>query len=251
MSATETRNLLTRDNFDAVLFDLDGVVTATSMVHFAAWKDLFDGYLSEVATRETVPFVPFEDADYRLYVDGKPRYEGVRSFLESRHIQLEYGDPDDPEDRETVCGLGNRKNLLFNQRLAEDGAEVFQTSVELIHQLRTDGIKVAVVSSSKNCVAVLDSAGISDLFDVRFDGKDAARLELTGKPDPDTYLKAAEMLGVEAARAVVVEDAISGVQAGRNGGFGLIIGVARADDAADLRENGAHVVVADLGELLR
>ena len=183
-------------------------------------------------------------------MDGKPRYEGVRSFLESRDIELPYGDPQDPPDRETVCGLGNRKNVVFNEHLKSKGADVFDTSIALIRELKAKGIKVAVVSSSKNTQTVLQVAQIADLFDMSFDGNDAAQLKLIGKPTPDTYLAAASRLGVAAERAVVVEDAISGVQAGQSGGFGLVIGVDRTGDAAALKENGADVVVSDLGELL-
>ena len=236
--------------FDAVIFDLDGVVTRTARLHAQAWKLIFDEFLERHAGGE--PFLPFDiETDYAEYVDGKPRYDGVQSFLESRSIRLPQGEVTDSPGQETVCGLGNCKNQVYNEMLNAGGVDVFDDTVACIREWRAMGLATAIVSSSKNCVAVLDSAGISDLFDVRFDGIDAARLELTGKPDPDTYLKAAEMLGVEAARAVVVEDAISGVQAGRNGDFGLVIGVARADDAADLKEAGAHVVVADLGELLK
>jgi alpha,alpha-trehalase len=252
MARARFEQLLATGQFDAVLFDLDGVITATARVHAAAWKELFDSYLHQVADRTGEPFREFEVAsDYRLYVDGKPRYEGVRSFLESRDIDLPYGDPEDPPGRETVCGLGNRKNILFNEHIQSEGPEVFETTVELIRELKARDIKVAVVSSSKNTQTVLRAAQLTDLFDASFDGNDAAELELIGKPTPDTYLAAASRLGVPAERAVVVEDAISGVQAGRSGGFGLVIGVDRTGDAAALAENGADVVVADMGELLQ
>ncbi len=249
MTVPTPKHILSRDKFDAILFDLDGVVTATNHNHFAAWKQLFDQYLKIRATRERAPFREFTEDEMSEFVDGKPRYEGIRSFLESRDISLPFGDISDAEDAETVCGLGNLKNRFFNLSIQTDGVEVFESSLNLIHDLRENGILCAVVTSSKNCQTVLHAAEISDLFDVRFDGNDAAELKLTGKPHPDTYLMAAERLGVDPARAVVVEDAISGVQAGRAGGFGLVIGVDRAGIAEALAQNGADIVVADLGEL--
>jgi alpha,alpha-trehalase len=249
MTESTRRDPLSREDFDAVLFDLDGVVTATARVHAAAWKRLFDGYLRSIADRNGLAFRPFSDEDYRRYVDGKPRYEGVESFLGSRGIILPHGTPDDPPEAETVCGLGNRKNVFFNEHLHDTGVDVFPSTVSLIRRLRATGMRVAVVSSSKNCSAILARAGIGDLFDLRFDGVEAARLEVKGKPAPDTYLKAALMLGVKPDRTAIVEDAIVGVQAGRDGGFGLVIGVDRNDDAKALRDNGAHIVVTDLSEL--
>jgi alpha,alpha-trehalase len=212
---------------------------------------MFDDFLRRRAERGGGPFVPFDiDADYKRYVDGKPRYDGVSSFLESRGVRLPYGDPDDPVDRETLCGLGNRKSEMVTGVLETEGVESYAGSVALVRLLRREGFKTAVVSSSNNCEAVLKAAGIADLFDVRVDGKVAARLELPGKPAPDTFVEAARELGVDPARAAVVEDAIAGVEAGRDGGFGLVVGVARDGDPRTLREHGAHVVVADLGELL-
>ncbi len=240
---------LSREKYDAVLFDLDGVITATDKVHFAAWKALFDDFLKGIAERDNTPFQPFDEEDMRQYVDGKPRYEGVRSFLASRGISVPMGEPDDPEDAATVCGLGNKKNRYFNETLQRDGATVFESTVDLIHALRRVGIRCAVVSSSKNCKTVLEVTGLTDLFEIRFDGTHAAELKLKGKPTPDTYLKAAERLGVDPSRAVVVEDAISGVQAGRAGNFGLVIGVDRFGNAEGLRENGADIVVQDMGKV--
>lgn len=236
--------------YSAWLFDLDGVITDTASVHAAAWKRTFDRYLREVAEREGKPFEPFEiNPDYFRYVDGKPRYDGVDSFLRSRGITLEWGDPDDPPGRETVCGLGNSKNAMFNEVLRFRGVQVFGSSVALIRGLRSMGRRVAVVTSSKNCDAVLEAAGIQDLFDARVDGNVSTEKKLAGKPAPETYEEAARMLGVPPERAVVIEDAISGVQAGRAGGFGLVIGVARGDDPEVLRESGADIVVRDLVEL--
>ena len=234
---------------DAVIFDLDGVVTRTAGLHSAAWKEIFDAYLGERSARQGEPFRPFEAEDYRRHVDGKPRYEGVRSFLESRGIALPFGDPADPPERETVCGLGNRKNATFQKLLARGGIEVFESSVAFIRKLKAQGTKVALVSSSKNTTAILEAAGLADLFPVRIDGVEAAQLQLAGKPHPDTFLEAARRLGVAPARAAVVEDAIAGVAAGRAGGFGLVIGIARSGDGAALRENGADLVLGDLAEL--
>jgi beta-phosphoglucomutase family hydrolase len=236
--------------YDAVLFDLDGVLTDTAGVHADCWKRTFDEFLGRRADRSGESFSPFDiESDYRLYVDGKRRYDGVRDFLHSRGIDLPEGSPEDPPDTETVCGVGNRKNVLVNQALKEGGVEVYQGSVVLVRALLAAGVKTGVVSSSANCAAVLRAAQIEDLFQVRVDGKVAAELGLPGKPAPDTFLEAARELGVDAKRAVVVEDAISGVQAGRNGGFGLVIGIARHDEPSVLRQEGADVVVSDLGEL--
>jgi beta-phosphoglucomutase family hydrolase len=237
--------------FDAVLFDLDGVLTATAKLHATCWKTMFDAYLQQRAATTGEPFQPFEIAtDYKQTVDGKLRYDGVRGFLESRSIHLPWGDPEDPPDKETICGLGNRKNELIQEALASGSVDVYASSVTLVRQLRDAGIKIAVVSASKNCEAILKAAGIADLFDLRIDGVVAAQLDLPGKPAPDTFLEGARQLGVEPERAVVVEDAVSGVQAGRAGGFGLVIGVDRKGDPDALRNNGADVVVADLSELL-
>jgi alpha,alpha-trehalase len=243
---------LTADRFDAVLFDLDGVLTDTAAVHARAWKTMFDDYLRRSAERHGDPFEPFTiDGDYKTYVDGKPRYDGVRSFLLSRDIHLPEGTSGDAADTETVRGLGNRKNDLVNRLLDDEGVIRYEGSVRLVEQLREQGIKLAVVSSSKNCVTVLAAAGIIDLFDARVDGVVAAQRGLPGKPAPDTFLAAAADLGATPERAVVVEDAISGVQAGRAGGFGLVIGVDREGHPEALRSNGADIVVSDLGELVQ
>ena len=235
---------LTPLRHDAVIFDLDGVITRTARLHASAWKAMFDEYLE----RRGQP--PFDrEADYRNYVDGKPRYDGVESFLESRGIDLPRGGPDDPPGRETVCGLGNRKNALFMELLEREGAEAFESSIDFIRALRRAGIRTAVVSSSRNCVPVLESVGALELFDAKVDGVDAGRLELQGKPAPDIFLAASRQLGVRPERAAVVEDAQAGVAAGHAGGFALVIGVDRAGQAAALREHGADVVVKDLAEL--
>ena len=240
-----------KERFDAVLFDLDGVLTDTAKVHAASWKKMFDDFLKQRAEKMKEPFRPFDIAtDYKLYVDGKLRYDGVRSFLESRGIQLPFGDPDAPSNTETIIGLGNLKDALVKEIIRTEGVEVYEGSVTLTRMLREQGMKIAVVSASKNCQAALQAAGIEELFDIRVDGEVADRLKLPGKPAPDTFLEAAKELGVEPERAVVVEDAISGVQAGRNGGFGLVIGVDRKGDADALMKNGAHIVVNDLSELI-
>jgi trehalose 6-phosphate phosphatase len=250
MSRQQRALVIDKTAYDGVIFDLDGVVTRTARVHAAAWKRLFDAYLEARTPAPGEDLRPFaKDTDCRLYVDGKPRYDGVRSFLESRGIKLPYGSPEDDPGRETVCGLGNRKNRYFLHELEEQGVEVFATTVRLIHALRALGIKTAVVSSSKNCRGVLQAAAIGDLFDEIVDGVDSERLDLRGKPAPDIFLEAARRLGIDPVRAVVVEDAISGVEAGRKGGFGRVVGVDRADQADALREHGADMVVKDLQEI--
>jgi alpha,alpha-trehalose phosphorylase len=243
--------IVPRDRFDAVLFDMDGVLTATAEVHAMAWKRTIDAYLAERADRSGEPFRPFEiSTDYLLYVDGKPRLDGVRDFLESRGIHLPEGGEDDPPGAETIHAIGERKNALVNEILSSEGVEAYPGSVQMLHELRDAGIRTAVVTSSTNCDATLAAAGIAELFDARIDGTVAGELDLAGKPAPDTYLAAAEQLGVEPARAVIVEDAIAGVEAGREGGFGLIIGVARGANSEELGYHGADLVVRDLGELL-
>jgi beta-phosphoglucomutase family hydrolase len=245
-----SRPRLTRDHFDAVLFDLDGVLTDTARIHAATWKRMFDSFLRARSEAGGPPFRPFEiDPDYQCYVDGRPRYDGVREFLRSRNIELPEGEPGDPPDRETVCGLGNRKNRMVQRAIDEEGVEAYPGSVALVRRLREAQIRTAVVSASTNCAAVLRAAKIDDLFELRVDGHTVAERRLRGKPEPDSYLEAARQLGVSPERSVVIEDAISGVQAGRAGGFGLVVGVARKGDAEALARNGASVVVNDLSEL--
>ena len=236
MPSADLREILHPSKYDAVLFDLDGVLTATAHLHAAAWKRMFDEFLRQHAADNGLPFKEFDiDEDYKLYVDGKPRYEGVQSFLVSRSIDLPYGEAGAAPTVNTIRSLGDRKNELINQVIVAEGVEAFPGSVALVRRLCEEGMKTAVVTSGHNGVTVLEAAGIADLFDVRVDGGVAARLKLAGKPQPDTFLKAAEQLGVEVKRAVVVEDAISGVQAGRAGRFGLVIGVDRKGDAEALR----------------
>jgi len=234
--------------FTAVIFDMDGVITDTAVIHTEAWKEMFDAFLREYSQPEgMVPFDAVED--YRKFVDGKSRYEGVESFLESRGIQLPFGSPDDPPERKTVCGLGNRKELIFRKLLSEKGVAVFDSTMDFVNTVRNNGLKVSVASSSRNCRAVLESAGILHLFDSVVDGMDLAGLGLKSKPAPDIFLKAAEALMVPPDRAVVVEDAVSGVAAGKSGGFGFVLGIDREGDGAALRSAGADLVVSDLSML--
>jgi beta-phosphoglucomutase family hydrolase len=251
MQQPESKRAIPGNQYDAVLLDLDGVITDTANLHAACWKQMFDEYLQKRATQRGEAFRPFDLAtDYRLYVDGKPRYDGVRDFLTSRGIRLPEGSPDDPSQAETVGGLGNRKNDLVNNVIDEVGVEPYEGTIKLIRQLRHQGFKIAVVTSSQNCEAVLRAAKLDAFFEVRVDGHMIHAQHLAGKPAPDTFLMAATLLGVEPRRAVVIEDAIAGVQAGRHGNFGLVIGVSRKGNADELRHHGAQLVVNDLDELV-
>jgi beta-phosphoglucomutase family hydrolase len=239
------------DGVNACLFDLDGVLTQTAKVHAAAWKSMFDEFLKSWADRHGEPYVPFDEVrDYDEYVDGKPRYDGVRSFLQSRGIELPQGTPDDPPSTETIDGLGNRKNQLVLSLIHEHGVEPYEGSVAYVHAVIDGGLRRAVVSSSTNTRDVLHAAGIADLFHEIIDGVVADRERLKGKPAPDTYLAGARAVGVEPRQAAVFEDALAGVEAGRAGGFGFVVGVDRVGQAHALREHGADVVVKDLAELL-
>ena len=239
------------DGVTACLFDLDGVLTQTAKVHAAAWKQTFDEYLRRRADERGEPFRAFEAADYDRYVDGMPRYDGVRTFLRSRGIELPEGDRGDPPDRETVCGIGNRKNELVLTLIRTNGVEAYPGSVAYVKAAREAGLRRAVVSSSANCKDVLVAAGIEDLFEARIDGVVADERHLKGKPAPDTFLAGARALGVSPAQAAVFEDALAGVEAGRAGDFGYVVGVDRAGQADALRAHGASVVVEDLSELLQ
>lgn len=238
------------DAVHACLFDLDGVLTDTASVHKKAWKAMFDDYLRHRAERDGEPFVPFDSHDYLQYVDGKPRQDGVRSFLRSRGVDLPEGDPDDPPGAETVAGLGNRKNEMFQQVLHDDGIEAFSGSRKYLEAVAAAGLGIAVVSSSANTRQVLDATRLSRFVQQRVDGVTLRDEHIAGKPAPDSFLRAAQLLGVEPAAAAVFEDALAGVAAGRNGRFGYVVGVDRADQAAQLRDSGADVVVRDLAELL-
>ncbi|MFJ1967803.1 HAD family hydrolase [Streptomyces sp. NPDC087903] len=230
----------------ACLFDLDGVVTKTAVVHAAAWKETFDAFLRE---REGERFRPFEQADYDEYVDGLPRADGVRSFLASRGIELPEGDPGDPPDAPTVNGLGNRKNDLVLAKIRAGGVEAYDGTLRYIEAVREQGLRTAIVSSSANCRDVLRAIGAEDLFDVRIDGVVAAERHLPGKPHPDTFLAAAQDLGTDAAHSAVFEDALAGMDAGRAGRFGYVVGVDRVGQAEALSAHGADRVVKDLADL--
>ncbi len=238
-------------SIEACLFDLDGVLTRTADVHAAAWKKMFDAYLVERGAREGRQFEPFTlPSDYTAHVDGKLRQDGVRDFLASRGIELPDGTPSDPPDAETVNGLGNRKNVLVLDLIHSDGVATYERSVAFVRAAEEAGLRRAVVSASRNCQEVLRAAGIEDLFEIRIDGNVAAERHLPGKPAPDMFLAAAADLGVDRTASVVFEDAVSGVAAGRAGGFGFVVGVDRVGHADALRANGADIVVDDLGDLL-
>jgi beta-phosphoglucomutase family hydrolase len=231
----------------ACLFDLDGVITKTAVVHAAAWKRTFDEFLRR---RGGDGYRPFDDhADYDEYVDGRPRADGVRTFLASRGIELPDGAPDDPPDRTTVHGVGNRKNDLLLELIRTDGVEAYDGTLRYVEKIRASGLRTAVVSSSTNCRDILRSIGAESLFDLRIDGVVAAERQLPGKPHPDTFLAAARDLGVQASEAAVFEDALAGMDAGRSGHFGYVVGVDRVGQGAALRAHGADIVVRDLAEL--
>jgi beta-phosphoglucomutase family hydrolase len=235
----------------ACLFDLDGVLTQTAKVHAAAWKQMFDDYLRRRAEQRGEKFVPFDEVrDYDEYVDGKPRYDGVCSFLTSRGIDLPQGNPDDPPDAETIDGLGNRKNEIVLKMIHEDGVQPYEGSVRYVKAARDAGLRRAVVSSSTNCRDVLTAAGILDLFEEIIDGHTTEREHLNGKPAPDTYLAGASAVGVGPDHAAVYEDALAGVESGRAGKFAFVVGVDRVGQADALKAHGADVVVQDLSELL-
>ncbi|HVW81368.1 MAG TPA: beta-phosphoglucomutase family hydrolase [Mycobacteriales bacterium] len=230
----------------ACLFDLDGVLTDTASVHFAAWKRTFDALLAELPGAQRM----FDHADYLAYVDGKPRAAGVRDFLASRHINLPEGEPDDPPGSGTVNAIGNRKNVDVLEQIRAGNVEVFEGSRRYLEAATAAGLRRAVVSSSANTADVLEVTGMAGYIEVRVDGVTIREQGLPGKPSPDTFLRAAQLLGVDPAQAAVFEDAIAGVQAGRAGHFGAVIGVDRVGQADALRENGASIVVSDLAELL-
>jgi beta-phosphoglucomutase family hydrolase len=239
------------DEVRACLFDMDGLVTQTAVVHAAAWKEMFDDFLRQYAEKTGTRFVPFDPhAEYDAYVDGKPRLDGTRSFLESRGIELPEGTPDDPPGTPTIYGLSNRKNELVLAKLAAGGVQVYAGTVTYIRSVRDKGISTAIVSSSANTQQILDSVGLAGLFDVRVDGVIAKERGLRGKPAPDTFLFAAEQLHVPSSRAAVFEDALAGVEAGRAGHFAVVVGVDRVGQAEELSKHGADIVVRDLAELL-
>ena len=240
---------------DALIFDLDGVVTQTRKLHKKAWEQLFDEFFKQQGSQEGPDDQDYKDfsglseSDYTTYLDGKPRYEGIKSFLEAREVQLPYGNKDDPPDAKTVCGLGNRKNQLFRELVEKDGAEVYDDAVAKIRRWRKQGMKTAIVSSSKNCKMIIEQAGIAELFDVRVDGLVSERLKLNGKPHPDIFLEAAKELDARPERSIVFEDAISGVKAGQAGFFGLVVGVSRFGNASELKDNGADYCINNFDEI--
>lgn len=239
------------EKFKAVLFDLDGVLTSTEKIHSACWKKMFDEFLQEKSTETGEDFVPFDlERDYLKYIDGKPRYQGVRDFLTARSINLPEGTLKSPPSEKSIMGLGNKKNKLFNEIVERDGVEVYKSSLELVKYLNNKGIKMAVVSSSRNCRQILSASKMDSFFKVVVDGIKSAELGLEGKPEPDTFLQASRQLGVNPQHAVVIEDAISGVIAGKNGEFGLVVGIARKGNFNELRENGADIIVSDLAEIV-
>ncbi|WP_167617166.1 beta-phosphoglucomutase family hydrolase [Maribellus sediminis] len=240
---------MTQLAFEAVIFDMDGVITKTAITHTAAWKKMFDEYLQKRAVEHGEAFQEFTQKDYLAYVDGKPRYKGVTSFLESRNIELPFGDVSDEPGMETICGLGNRKNIAFNEVIARDGVEVYESTAQLLEDLTKAGIKLGVASSSKNCAPVLEAVDLLKTFGARVDGVVSAELGLHGKPEPDIFTTACEILGSTPSKSIVVEDAVSGVQAGAKGKFGLTLGIARENNEEELAENGADFVVTDLEEV--
>ncbi|MCF7707984.1 MAG: trehalose-phosphatase [Verrucomicrobia bacterium] len=242
--------VINKEAYDAVIFDLDGVLTRTAKVHSAAWKELFDGYLKGYSAEHGEEFIPFDEvSDYRKYVDGMPRSDGVKKFLESRGINLPMGAPEDSVDEDTIWGLANRKNKAFLKKLEEKGVEVYEATVRWIQILRSNGFKTAIISSSRNCGLVLKKARLDDLFDVKVDGMDAAQIGFAGKPAPDIFLEAARRLGVTPSRTVIVEDAISGVEAGRKGNVGLVVGIDRGEHRDELLAHGADIVVSEANEI--
>lgn len=239
------------DHVTACLFDLDGVLTQTAKVHNAAWEETFNAFLRRRADVGHEQFTPYDPGpDYNRYVDGRPRADGVRTFLASRGITLPEGSPDDPPTADTVNGLGNRKNVVLLRKIHDDGVQTYEGSVAYLRAARAAGLRRAVVSASANCRDVVAAAGLEEYLEARVDGVVAREQHLRGKPHPDTFLAGARMLGVDPKQAVVFEDALAGVEAGRAGGFGYVIGVDRVGQAEELKKHGADVVVRDLAELL-
>lgn len=250
-ATTKDTDRLDVAQYEAILSDLDGVITQTARLHAVAWKRLFDNYLGQLTARMGTTFTPFDlEEDYRVHLDGKPRHEGVRDFLASRGLSLPLGSSSDGPDQETLYGMGNKKDSYFDAGLQENGVDVYPGTVEFLRLAKQAGLKVAVVSSSHHCAEILEAVKLSHLFDARVDGYEIDRLHLPGKPAPDAFLEAARRLAIHPQRAVVIEDALAGVRAGRAGGFGLVIGVNRRNQAQALREVGADVVVTDLAELV-
>lgn len=235
--------------FEAVVFDLDGVVTKTAATHTKAWKNVFDDYLKKRAKKDMKKFREFSTKDYLKYVDGKPRYEGVESFLISRDIHLQWGSPDDKTDVESICGIGNKKNKIFQDILNQQGVEVYDSTLEMIKQLHHAHIKLAIATSSKNGMKILEKAELTSYFKAVVDGVVSAKEQLKGKPEPDIFLKACDLLNADPQLSILVEDAVSGVKAGAKGNFGLTIGIARKENSKELYSHGADHVIADFSEV--
>jgi beta-phosphoglucomutase family hydrolase len=235
--------------FHSIVFDLDGVITSTAITHFKAWKQIFDEYLKKIADKEKDSFKEFTHADYLGFVDGKPRYEGVSSFLDSRGIKIPEGSKEDKPGKETIFGLGNQKNEVFLEIIKKEGTEVYPSSKKLLLDLKKTSVKTGVASSSKNCQTILETVGLIHIFDAIVDGIISEEKGLKGKPAPDIFLRACELMGCKPEESIVVEDAVSGVQAGARGNFGLTLGIARKDNKEDLLKNGADYVVTDLDEI--
>jgi beta-phosphoglucomutase family hydrolase len=235
--------------FKAIVFDLDGIITKTAVTHFSAWKNIFDEYMKKKAEEEQLTFNEFTQSDYLDYVDGKPRYEGVASFLESRGIKLPFGSKNDYAEKETISGIGNRKNDVFIEILKKEGTEVYPSSIKLLLDLKNTSVKIGVASSSKNCHTILENVNLLNIFDAMVDGIVSEETGLKGKPEPDIFIKACEIMSCKPEESIVVEDAVSGVQAGAKGRFGMTLGVARKDNKEDLLKNGADYVVTDLEEV--
>ncbi len=243
----QAKRPLSLQNYKGALFDLDGVLTNTARIHALSWKKMFDSFLEDLGHSENMAYEPLSiEKDYPRYIDGKPRYEGVRSFLNARGITLPEGKETDSPEQETVKSLGNRKNQIFQELLATTNLELYQNNIEKIRQWRKNGIRTAIISSSKNCSAILEKTRLNSLFDARVDGVTAERRGLKGKPNPDIYLEGAAKLGLNPSDCMVFEDAIPGIQAGINGGFGLVVGIATTNDKETLRKNGAHLAVDNL-----
>lgn len=238
------------DDLDALIFDLDGVITKTAVIHMKAWEKMFESYLQKYRKNTNNDVKPYDkEKDYYEYIDGKPRYDGVKSLLDSRDIDIPYGDPADNPDKETVCGLGNKKNGIFLELLKKDGVQVYEDTIGIIKQWRKKGLKTAVISSSKNCKAVLETADIENLFDARVDGVVSEKLNIPGKPAPDIFLHAVKELQTSPSRSAVFEDAIAGVKAGSDGNFKFVVGVARHGTGEKLQNNGANLVIHNFNEL--
>lgn len=249
MIKTKIKHILSKHEYDAVIFDLDGVITQSATIHAKAWKEMFDAYLAEYTKQSGKQELQFDiGSDYLNYIDGKSRYEGVKSFLHSRGIDLPYGTSEDSPEERSVCGLGNRKNAIFLKYLQEEGVEVYQSSVDLVHALLDAGFKIAIISSSKNCTEILKAAGVEDLFQVQIDGIVSEKQKLQGKPMPDVLLAAAKALQVKPERSVIIEDSIAGISAGKRGHFGFVIGIERTKNSG-LQNRGADLILNDLSEL--